>query len=164
MKIRISLFAMLFMALPMFAQVHITITDSTWSTSELSSLVGQTVIFDAPIVVSSNANGNYTVGPWRRYHPENQGVAGSEEYSTTVRINSATTFSLTGISGYHRCGEKIYNLKAKVNSTNSLSMIDGTWKGDTRSDLESRLPELGDYRILVCAFNLENYFVKNSGP
>ena len=49
MKIRISLFAMLFMALPMFAQVHITITDSTWSTSELSSLVGQTVIFDAPI-------------------------------------------------------------------------------------------------------------------
>lgn len=164
MKIRISLFAMLFMALPMFAQVHITITDSTWSTSELSSLVGQTVIFDAPIVVSSNANGNYTVGPWRRYHPENQGVAGSEEYSTTVRINSATTFSLTGISGYHRCGEKIYNLKAKVNSSNSLSMIDGTWKGDTRSDLESRLPELGDYRILVCAFNLENYFVKNLGP
>ena len=157
MKIRISLFAMLFMALPMFSQVHITISDSTWSTSELSSLVGQTVIFDTPIVVSSNASGNYTVGPWRRYEPGNQ-----EDYSTTVRINSTTTFSLTGISGYHRCGEKIYNLKAKVNSANSLSMIDGTWKGDTRSDLESRLPELGDYRILVCAFNLENYFVKNS--
>lgn len=164
MKIRISLFAMLFMALPMFSQVHITISDSTWSTSELSSLVGQTVIFDTPIVVSSNASGNYTVGPWRRYEPGNQGVAGSEEYSTTVRINNTTTFSLTGISGYHRCGEKIYNLKAKVNSTNSLSMIDGTWAGDTRSDLESRLPELGDYRILVCGFNLENYFVKNLGP
>ena len=164
MKIRISLFAMLFMALPMFSQVHITISDSTWSTSELSSLVGQTVIFDTPIVVSSNASGNYTVGPWRRYQPENQGYAGSAEYSTTVRINNTTTFSLTGISGYHRCGEKIYNLKAKVNSASSLSMIGGTWKGDTRSDLESRLPELGDYRILVCAFNLENYFVKNLGP
>lgn len=163
MKNRICLFAMLLIVLPLFSEEHIVISDSTWSTSSLSSLVGQTVIFDAPLVVCANANGNYTVGPWRRFQPENQGVAGSAEYSAAVRINNSTAFSLTGISGYHRCGEKIYNLKAKVNSTSSLSWVSGSWKGNTRADLEASLPDLGDYRILVCGFNLENYFVKNLG-
>jgi len=67
-------------------------------------------------------------------------------------------FSLTGVSGYHRCGEKIIGLKAKVNSVSSLAMTAGTWQGNTRQDLQASLPELGDYRLLVCGFNLENYY------
>ena len=59
----------------------------------------------------------------------------------------------------HRCGERIIGLQAKVNSTNSLTWVKGTWDGNTRADLEASLPDLGDYRLLVCGFNLENYFM-----
>lgn len=160
MKIRISLVAILLFAVEMSAQVHISIPDSsTWSGQSLSAYVGQTVIFDMPMVVCSNANGKYTVSPWRRFQPENQGVLGSAEYNETVRINSSCMFSLSGVSGYHRCGEKIYHLKATVTSTSSLSMSGGTWVGNTRAELEAGLPDLGPYRLLVCGFNLENYFM-----
>ena len=125
----------------------------------MKEYIGQTVVFDMPMIVCNNANGNYIVSPWRRFQPECQGVAGSAEYNETVRINSTCMFSLSGVSGYHRCGEKIYGLRAKVNSTSSLSMEGGTWRGNTRAELEAGLPDLGDYRLLVCGFNLENYYL-----
>ena len=160
MKTRFSIVAMLFIALGMSAQVHISIPDSgSWSGQALSDYVNQTVVFDVPMVVCANANGNYVVSPWRRYQPESHGMMGSAEYNETVRINNNCMFSLSGVSGYHRCGEKIYNLKAKVNSTSKLTMSDGTWKGNTRADMEKGIPDLGDYRLLVCGFNLENYYM-----
>lgn len=160
MKTRISVIAMLFFAFGLQAQVHISLPESgNWSGQLLAPYVGQTVVFDMPMIVCTNANGNYTVSPWRRFEPLCQGVPGSEEYNETIRINSTCMFSLSGVSGYHRCGEKIYNLTAKVNSTSSLSMSNGTWKGNKRADLEAGLPDLGDYRLLVCGFNLENYYM-----
>ena len=109
MKTRISIVAFLFCALSIAAEVHIALPDSsTWSGQALKEYVGQTVVFDMPMIVCNNANGNYIVSPWRRFQPECQGVAGSDEYNETVRINSTCMFSLSGVSGYHRCGEKIY--------------------------------------------------------
>ena len=160
MKTRISVVVLLLLAFGLHAQTHISLPDSgQWSGQALAPYIGQTVIFDMPMVVCANANGNYVVSPWRRFQPECQGVAGSAEYNETVRINNSCMFSITGVSGYHRCGEKIYNLKATVNSTSSLTMSSGTWKGNTRADLEKGLPDLGDYRLLVCGFNLENYYM-----
>ena len=98
----------------------------------MSPYIGQTVIFDVPMIVCANANGNYTVSPWRRFQPENQGVAGSDEYNETVRINNSCMFSLKGVSGYHRCGEKIYNLEVIVDNTRTLNWKSGTWNGNTR--------------------------------
>ena len=143
-------------------QTHITIDNpDTWSTEALRPYLSQTVIFDVPMVVCTNANGNYTVSPWRKFQPESHGFAGSAEYNATVRINNTCMFSLSNVSGYHRCGEKIYNLTAKVDgsSPSKLTWTSGTWHGNTRADLESRLPDLGDYRLLVCGFNLENYYM-----
>lgn len=161
---------MLFFALPFFAQVHISADDpQTWTAqAALGKYVGQVVVFDDPIVVCSNVGGALTVAPWRMFQPQNQGVAGTTEYNTAVHINSYSSFKLTGVptpSGEpeHRCGEKIYNLTVTVNSTSSVSWQSGTWHGNSRSDLEKRLPDLGDYRLLVCAFNLENYFVEHLG-
>ena len=85
------------------------------------------------------------------------------EYNTTLHVNSSTCFALTGVNGYHRSGEKIYNLTVKVNSTSSMSYVGGTWRGNTRADLEAGIPDLGDYRLLVCGMNIENYFVVNYG-
>ena len=125
------------------AEVHITIDDpATWSGQALYPYVGQTVVFDVPMVVCTNANGKYTVSPWRRFQPENQGVLGTAEYNETVRINSTCMFSISDITQYHRCGEKIYNLRATVNSTSSLTFRNGEWKGNTRADLEKGLPYL----------------------
>ena len=166
MKKHFSVGLMLLVACVAFAQTHIQISDdpNSWSASSaLYPYIGETVIFDSPIVVSSNASSTLTVGPWRVFVPECQGLPGSVQYNTTVRINSACTFSLSGVSGYHRCGEKIYNLKAKVDSSTSVTFVDGEWRGNKRADLEAGLPDLGDYRLLVCGFNLENYFVEHLG-
>lgn len=161
MKTRISIVALLFLACGLCAQeTHISLPDSgKWSGSALLPYVGQTVIFDMPMVVCANANGKYVVSPWRRFEPLCQGIIGSDAYNETVRINSTCMFSLNNVSGYHRCGEKIYNLKATVNSSSSLAMQSGEWKGNKRADLEVALPDLGDYRLLVCGFNLENYYM-----
>ena len=160
MKNRFLLFTLVLFCGQLLAQVHITVGDpSTWSKQALSGYVGKTVVFDAPMVVCGNTNENYTISPWRRFQPENQGQKGSDAYTTTSYINSHSMFNLTGASGYHRCGEKIYNLTVYVSDINTLKWQSGTWKGNTRSDLEKSIPDLGDYRLLVCGFNLENYFM-----
>ena len=161
MKKHFSVLILLFFGLLAQAEeVHITIDNpKTWSGQDLAPYIGKTVIFDVPMIVCINRNGNYTVSPWRRFQPESQGFKDSEEYKQAVRINNTCMFRLSGVNGYHRCGEKIIGLKAKVNSTSSLTMSSGTWEGNTRADLEASLPDLGDYRLLVCGFNLENYFM-----
>ena len=164
MKRRFFLLSIVLFAVCSYAQVHISVGEArNWSIEQLAQYVGQTVIFDDPIVICSNAQSDPVVSPWRMFQPQNQGIPGSTEYGTALHVNSSCKFTLTGVSGYHRCGEKIYNLKAKVNKTNSLSWISGSWQGNTRSDMET-LPDIGDYDLLICAFNLENYFVEHLGP
>lgn len=161
MKTRFGLFLVALSAsLLSIAQTHITVDNPvTWSGEVLRPYIGQTVVFDVPMLVSANANGNYIVSPWRRFQPETHGSVGTADYKETVRINNSCMFSIDNISGYHRCGEKIIGLQAKVNSTNSLTWGKGTWSGNTRADLTAGLPDLGDYRLLVCGFNLENYYL-----
>lgn len=166
MKKPFALLILLAFARVCASQVHIPAGDpQTWSAQQaLSSYVGQTVVFDMPIVVCSNSSSNgLVVSPWRMFEPDNQGIGGSQEYITAMHVNGHCSFTLTGVSDYHRCGEKIYGLRARVNSTSKLSFEGGTWSGNTRADLEQGLPDLGDYRLLVCGFNLENYFVVNMG-
>ena len=170
MKKHFSVLLILFFGLLAQAQVHITIDDpATWSGQALEPYVGKTVIFDVPMIVCANTdgtNGNYTVSPWRKFQPESHGYKGTKDYSQTVRINNSCMFSISNVPAptsamhepIHRCGEKIIGLKAIVKSTSSLTWQGGTWEGNTRADLENALPDLGDYRLLVCGFNLENYF------
>ena len=142
------------------AQVHITIDNpDSWSGEALRPYIGQTVVFDVPMIVCANANSNYVVSPWRRFQPESHGYPGTEDYISTSRINSTCMFNISGIDGYHRCGEKIIGLTARVNGTASLSWVSGKWQGNTRAELEAGIPDLGDYRLLVCGFNLENYYM-----
>lgn len=161
MKTRITLLWIALLLSPIaYSQVHITIDNpDTWSGEALRPYIGQTVIFDVPMIVCENANGNYTVSPFRKFQPESHGFSGTTEYLSTVRINNTCMFKLAGVSDYHRCGEKIIGLKAQVNSTGSLSWLSGEWRGNTRADLEAGIPDLGDYRLLVCGFNLENYYM-----
>ena len=152
-------YVMLFFALSLMAHVHIPAgSTDTWSVQDLAPYVGDTVEFDMPVVVNTNA-GRLMVSPWRMHEPLSQGPTGSEAYMTAVHINSSCGFTLSGVNEYHRCGEKIYHLKAVVNSVYGLTFVSGEWRGNTRADLEQSLPDLGDYRLLVCGFNLENYYL-----
>lgn len=161
-RLLIALFTMC--CLGLFAQTHIAVSDpDTWTAQELAPYIGQTVIFDVPVVVCANGSSALTVSPWRMFEPLNQGIPSSAEYKTAVHVNGTCFMQLGGVDAYHRCGEKIYHLKAKVNSTSSLTFLSGDWHGNTRADMLAGIPDLGDYRLLVCGFNLENYFVANYG-
>ena len=167
MRSRYVLIACLFAVVSVCAQTHITISDpDTWTTQELSAYVGQTVVFDQPIVICSNSSyksDRYTVAPRRLFTPTNQAYPRTSYYNTVVSLNAGGAMELNGISNYHRCGEKIYNLKAKVNTRNSLSFISGDFRGNTRAELEAGIPDVGDYRLLVCTMNLEYYLAAGLG-
>lgn len=165
MKTRFSLLFIALLACQIIAaQVHISVSGpDTWDAEELRPYIGQKVIFDVPIVVCSNYGGALTVSTRRLYSPTNQAQPRTDDYKDIMRLNSIGSMSLYGVSGYHRCGEKIYNLQAKVNSTSSLSWISGEWRGNTRAELEAGIPDLGDYRLLICTMNLEYYLVATAG-
>ena len=151
-------------ALGASADEHISIAfPDSWVAQSLSEYVGQTVVFDDPMVVCNNAGPALVVSPRRLFEATNQAAPRTPEYASTLRANSTGYVNLNGVSGYHRCGEKIYNLRAKVKSSTSLTFISGTFRGNTRAELEAGLPDLGDYDLLVCGFNIENYFVRNLG-
>ena len=163
MKTRFSLFLIAILSCRLLAaQVHISISDpESWSAQELAPYIGQTVIFDVPMVVTSNVGNSLTIAPRRLFTPTNQAYPNSPAYQSIVRLNGTGAMTLDGVSmgsPIHRCGEKIYHLQAKVNSTGSLTWVSGEWRGNTRAELEAGLPDIGDYRLLVCTFNLE-YFL-----
>ena len=149
------------------AETHITISSpSTWTVSDLAPYIGQTVIFDTPMIVCANGYGGYKVSPRRIFQASNQALPLSAEYNQTLVANSNGQVTLTGIGEYHRTGEKIYNLKAKINSTASITFQSGTWVGNTRNDLlqgvdMSQIDAIGEHDLLVCGFNLEYYLVWN---
>ena len=144
------------------SQIHVTIDNpQTWTVSDLAAYVGQTVIFDTPLYVTSNYKTLY-VSPRRIFSATNQELPGSAEYHNLLSLNAYGSVPLYGTSGYHRTGEMIYNLEAQVN-TNSLQLLGGEWKGNTREDLEASLPDVdlrGKHTLLVCAMNLEYYLVE----
>lgn len=170
MKTRFSLLTLLlWTSLVLVAQTHIKVKDpNTWTTDELEPYVGQTVIFDAPIIVCSNASSYaYTVSTRRLFTPANQAIPNSEAIKTVSTMNSKGAMQLTGLSKELRCGDKIYNLKAKVNSKTDLSYISGSCENSrTYYDTVNvrRLVNIADCDtcLLVCTSNLENYFVGNN--
>ena len=103
MKNTFPIVAMLFCAFSLTAQIHISIDEpsSTWTAQKaLSDYIGQTVIFDDPIVVCSNANSSsLVVSPWRMFEPKSQGETGSVEYRNAVHVNSTCRMALTDVDG-----------------------------------------------------------------
>ena len=169
MRTRFSLFLLaVSISLTVIAQTTIHVEDPlTWTANDLAPYIGKTVIFDVPMVVCSNTNG-YTISTRRLFTPTNQVLPRTQEYTTLKSLNAAGRVTLTGASGYHRCGEKIYNLKAKVNNDNSLEFMGGTWKGNTQADLQKTNVHKAigtadcDSCLTVCAYNLEWYDISKT--
>lgn len=139
----------------------------TWQNTDLKQYVGQTVEFDVPFYVCNNYN-SITISPRRIYSPTNQALPLSSEYSSILSLNSQGTVTLSNAGGYHRLGERLHNLRVKVNSQTSMSLVSCDWQGNTRAELEKGIDlesinMRGEHTILVCCMNLEYYLVENLG-
>ncbi|MBQ7697513.1 MAG: T9SS type A sorting domain-containing protein [Paludibacteraceae bacterium] len=138
-----------------------------WTGSALSGYVGQEVRLADEWYVTNNYNG-YRVSPRRIYSATNQVLPGTTEYYGLLSLNSTGTVVLTGVSGYHRMGERLRNAVVKVNSTGQMTLLSGEWVGNTRADIEkgydmAAIDRKGKHTLLVCGANLEYYLVENLG-
>lgn len=147
----------------------ITISDpETWTYTNLQKYVGKTIEFTTPFYVCNNYNGSYSISPRRVYQPTNQALPLSDEYNSILSLNAYATINLTGVSGYHRLGERLHNLKVKVNSQDKVSLVSCDWRGNTRAELEQGYDSTavnmrGKASVIVCCMNLEYYIVQNLG-
>ena len=148
----------------------ITITNTDyWTTSELSNYVGQTVEFTNHFyVVNNTKSGQLTIAPRRIFNPTNQALPLSTEYYSLLNLNDQASLTLTNVSGYHRIDERLHNLKVKVNSTTSLSLVSCDFRGNTRAEMQQgynlqAINARGEHTLLVCCMNLEYYLVDNFG-
>ena len=142
---------------------------NTWRNTELNNYRGQTIKFDVPFYVCNNYNNSsLTISPRRIFQTTNQAIPLSDEYYALSTNNSYGTITLTGVSGYHRMGEMLYNLVVKVNSNTSVSLVSCDFVGNTRADMEKgydreAVSMRGEPTLIVCAMNLEYYLVENLG-
>lgn len=152
-----------------FAVTKVSISNTdTWKNSELQKYVGQTIEFTTPFYVCNNYNGSYEISPRRIYQATNQALPLSEAYYSILSLNSQGSITLTNVSGYHRLGERLHNLRVKVNSKTSVSLVSCDWRGNTRAELEKgidleSIDMRGEHTLLVCCMNLEYYLVENWG-
>ena len=168
MKRTISFILGICIHLTVLAVTQVSIPDpDTWRYTDLKKYIGQTVQFDVPFYVCNNYN-SITISPRRTYSPTNQALPLSAEYNSILSLNSQGSVTLTGVSGYHRLGERLHNLTVKVNSQTSVSLVSCDWRGNTRKELEKgvdleAINMRGEYTLLVCCMNLEYYLVENLG-
>ena len=151
------------------SQTIVTIEDTeNWANTELQPYIGKTITFATPMYVTNNYNNSLTISPRRIFTPTNQAYPMSAEYNQLITLNNKGTITLTGVSAYHRIGERMLNLTVKVNSTSSVAFQSCEWSGNSRADLERGYDKelvnmLGEASIIVCCMNLEYYLVENLG-
>ena len=150
------------MQFQLYAASIVTIKDpETWRNTELSQYRGQTIEFAVPFYVCNNYNNSsLTISPRRIFQATNQAIPLSNEYNSLLTNNSYGTITLTGVSGYHRMGEMLYNLVVKVNSNTSVSLVSCDYVSNTRADMEKGYDKeavslRGEPTLIVCAMNLE---------
>ena len=152
-----------------YAATIVTINNAeTWRNTELSKYRGQTIEFDVPFYVCNNYNSSsLTISPRRIFQPTNQALPLSTEYNSLLSLNASGTITLTGVTGYHRMGERLHNLVVKVNSNTSVSLVSCDFVANTRADLEKGYDSVavnmcGEANVIVCCMNLEYYLVETT--
>ena len=141
----------------------------TWTRNELTPYVGQEIEFKNHFYVTNNyKDGELTIAPRMLFSPTNQARPLSKEYNSLLSLNEQGYVTLKGVSGYHRIGERLHNLKVRVNSTESLQLISCDWRGNTREEMEQgydlqAINARGEHTLLVCYMNLEYYLTSSFG-
>ena len=140
-----------------------------WTYNELQPYIGQEVEFTNHFyVTNNNKSGQLTIAPRQIFSPTNQALPLSKEYQSLLKLNPQAQVTLTNVQGYHRVGERLHNLRVKVNAANSLQLLSCDWRGNTREDMEKGYDSVavdmrGKHSMLLCYMNLEYYLVENFG-
>ena len=153
---------------PLQAQTELRVADKqSWTAVQLAPYVGQQVRLADDWYIVNNYNG-YRISPRRIFSPTNQVLPASSDYYSLLSLNSSGSVSVSGISEYHRMGERLHNAVVKINSTGSVSLVSGKWTGNSRQDIlqgydAAAIDRWGSHTLLVCGANLEYYLVENLG-
>ena len=159
--------------------VEVVYNPDTWNWKQYEGMLIQ---FDQTLYVNNNSRllslGQLTLGTTRLYTPTNQFVHGTADYTALLAFNAKaqlilddgiTTSNYTPIqfadaSGTRRTGERITNLQAVVDYSNSAYTIypatTPVFYGNPRPTAPS---DLGNYNLKVCASNLDYYLPTNFG-
>ena len=159
--------------------VEVVYNPDTWNWKQYEGMLIQ---FDQTLYVNNNSRllslGQLTLGTTRLYTPTNQFVHGTADYTALLAFNAKaqlilddgiTTSNYTPIqfadaSGTRRTGERITNLQAVVDYSNSAYTIypatTPVFYGNPRPTAPS---DLGNYNLKVCASNLYYYLPTNFG-
>lgn len=151
-----------------YAQTAVSIPDpQTWQYSQLSPYIGQTIRFTTPFVVTNNYySGRLTISPRRTFAPTNQALPLTAAYNEILSANSTGEITLTGVSDYHRMGERLLDLTVYVSGTNSVQFRSCSWAGNTREELmqgydTDAIDMRGQHTLLICAMNCEYYLTQD---
>jgi len=130
-----------------------------------SKMVGQTVTFSNDFYLCdtySNAYG-YIVADHRLRSPEEYGEEGTTAYKNAVEANTHDSCRLSGVTftGNFRPGAIIRGLEAEVVAEHQLRAVNVP--KIIYNELPTQRPDLGSPSLVVCAANIENFFVTLGG-
>lgn len=130
-----------------------------------SKMIGQTVTFSNDFYLCdtySNAYG-YIVADHRLRSPEEYGEEGTTAYKNAVEANTHDSCRLSDVSFAYGCrpGAIIRGLQAEVVAEHQLRAVN-TPK-IIYNELPTQRPDLGSPSLVVCAANIENFFVTLGG-
>ena len=123
-----------------------------------NALIGQTVTFTNDFVYCDTWNN--TIAPRRLLDPEEYGDEGSTAYYDAVAANTRDSCRLEGYTinwRTYRTGSIIRGLRAYIPYANCLQAVNTPQM--INHELPTERPDLGDANIVVCASNVENFYV-----
>lgn len=123
-----------------------------------NALIGQTVTFTNDFVYCDTWNN--TIAPRRLLDPEEYGDEGSTAYYDAVAANTRDSCRLEDYTinwRTYRTGSIIRGLRAYIPYANCLQAVNTPQM--INHELPTERPDLGDANIVVCASNVENFYV-----
>ena len=127
-----------------------------------SSWIGQTLTFTNDFVVLNPQN--KWVAPHRLRAAEEYGEEGTIAYTEAEAANANAKCTLNGVYftyATHQAGTIIRNLTATVTAANTLQAVSTPTMIPTK--MPTVRPDLGATNVVVCAANIQNFFVTLGG-
>lgn len=131
-----------------------------------SAYQGQRIKISTPLVVCGRFHDSITLATERLYVPEERAIGLAEGDSTTywqlVNYNRSQSIKLVCSTPFWlNLGSTVKNLEAYVTGERSLQT--GQQPKFKNYKPSKKLPDLGKHDLLVCAANIQNYFVHLGG-
>ena len=152
--------------LPTFLLAATKVTLSDLETNGWEHYKGQSITITTPLVVCGTMYDSLILAPERLYVPDERayGLADgdSTEYWRLVKYNQSKRIKLECKYPYSiNLGAQVRNLTARVMGERHLQT--GTQPSFKNYRPSTKLPDMGDYDLLICSANIQNFFYHVGG-